>query len=448
MTNPFGGIRGQVTVMVLAVTACLYSLLGAVGFIRVAGSGRTAIRERVTQVVDQLESSLRAGSTTVRIVTPDGVEATASSPTAVAVSSPAGDIVVDRSITVDNAPLRLVGHASQARLSQSLRSLWRGLWIGVPLAAIISALMAGLATARALRPVHTIARLADTIGAHDTDTRVPTPDTGDEIEHLARTVNRMLDRIAAGRRAQRQFSSDAAHELRTPLMALQGEIELATSNVSRVDLALLERLDALAQRLGARVDDLVLLSTLDEQPPLARREASLLDIARAEASAVAGEIDVRGDDAITLCDRALISRAVRNLMTNAQRHARSVVQVTVARDSDRVWVHVDDDGHGITIDERHRVFDRFARLDQARTVDGGGAGLGLSIVAAVAASHHGGVAADDSPLGGARVSLWLPLDTDHPDTQERHTPARSTSTRIPASEQTDSHPNAPTAITT
>jgi len=408
MTNPLAGVRGRVTLIVLAVASCLYSLLGAIGFLQIANSGRNAIRERVTGVVDQLEASLRAGDYTVSIVTPDGVEAIATIPGGALPPAFDGEIRVERSITIDDTGLLLVGRASQAGLTGSLRSLFRGLWIAIPAAAVISALLAGLATRRALQPVAAITYLADTIGSNDTDARVPVPDTGDEIEQLARTVNEMLARIAAGRLAQRRFSSDAAHELRTPLMALQGEIELARAHPETVDQGLMGRLDTLAARLGQRVDDLVLLSTLDERPPLALQTAPLLGLVRAEAAAIAGDIEVSGDDTPVAFDSALMARAVRNLLANARRHTRTIVQATLVREDGRVWLHVDDDGPGVAPEDRHLVFRRFARLDEARSTDTGGAGLGLSIVASVAAAHRGGVELSDSPLGGSRFSLWLP----------------------------------------
>lgn len=401
-------IRGRVTMLVLAVTACLYSLLGTIGFVLVAHNGRDTIRQRVTEVVGQLETGLRNGSSTVRIVTPDGVEARATVEGSVRASLPADDIVVERTVTLGGVALRLVGHASQARLADSLHSLWLGVWIGVPLAAIITAAMAGVATGRALRPVDAIAGLADTIGANDTGTRVPTPDTGDEIEHLARTVNGMLDRLAMGRRAQQQFTSDAAHELRTPLMALQCEIEIAGASGRPADHDLLSRLDALADRLGARIDDLVLLSTLDEDRPRTAAPVALLDLVRTEAEPH-GSVTVGGDDVVVTCDRALVARAVRNLLANAVRHAGTEVRATVAASPERVEVHVDDDGPGVPPAARDRIFDRFARLDEARSSDAGGAGLGLAIVASVAAAHHGGVAVTDGPLGGARLTLWFPV---------------------------------------
>jgi signal transduction histidine kinase len=410
VTNPLAGVRGRVTLTVFAVTACLYSVLGTIGFLQIATSGRDAIRERVGEVVDQLEAGPQAGDNTVSIVTPDGVTAVAVDPSA-APPSFAGELRVERSVTVGGATLLLVGTASQARLTESLHSLWRGLWIGIPFAALVTALMAGLATRRALRPVGAITELADSIGADDSEARVPVPDTGDEIEHLARTVNQMLGRIADGRLAQRRFSSDAAHELRTPLMALQGELELVHGHPERIDDRFVDRVDAQAQRLGERVDDLVLLSTLDEQRPLARRGLSLLELARSEVGGRPDHdgIDVDGEDITVVVDEALVQRAVRNLVANAVRHSRSVVGVTVVGDGGRAWLHVDDDGPGIDPGERDHVFRRFGRLDDARSADAGGAGLGLSIVASVATAHGGGVALGPSPLGGARVSIWLPV---------------------------------------
>ena len=205
------GVRGRVILTVLVVTACLYSLLGSIGFLYIADSGRNSIRERVASVLDQLEVGLRDGSGTVSITTPDGVEAVAVQPG----DSPfaaSDDVTVRRAVTIGNSSFDLVGHASQARLTDSLHSLYRGLWFGVPLGVLATAIIAGLATRRALRPVSVITDLAATIEARDTTMRVPVPDTDDEIEHLARTVNEMLDRIAAGRAAQRQFTSDAVYE--------------------------------------------------------------------------------------------------------------------------------------------------------------------------------------------------------------------------------------------
>jgi signal transduction histidine kinase len=409
MRNPFAGIRGRVTFTVLVVTAGLYSVLGTIGFVEIANSGRDAIEERINTVLDDLEVAVRAGSPTVNISTADGVDAFVVAGTSVPAATN-GDLQVSRPIEVSGTAVTLVGTSSQARLTDSLRSLYRGLWIAIPLASIVSALMAGLATRRALRPVGAITDLAATIGASSSGARVPVPDTGDEIERLATTVNEMLDRIDDGRAAQRQFTSDAAHELRTPLMALQGEVELARNRTSTVDDDMLERLDALGHRLGDRIDDLVLLSTLDEARPLALAPADLLAIVIEEAASMAPDTRVNGTSTVVTMDRALVERAVRNLLANARRHAAGETAVTTETVEGRVFVHVDDDGPGVDPAAREEMFRRFARLDEARSADRGGAGLGLAIVASVAAAHGGGVEVAVSPLGGARLSMWLPVD--------------------------------------
>ena len=363
-------------------------------------------------MLDQLEASLRSGSGTVSITTPDGVEAVAVQP-GVSPFVASDDVTVRHTVKIGASSLDLVGHASQARLTDSLHSLYRGLWFGVPLGVLVTAIIAGLATRRALRPVSVITDLAATIEAGDMTMRVPVPDTDDEIEHLARTVNDMLDRIAAGRTAQRQFTSDAAHELRTPLMALQGEIELAIRAPDGVDVPFLHRLEALGDRLTRRVDDLVLLSTLDEEPPLDRRTIDLLEIVRAEAATMpaggdAPAVEVVGASTPAALDERLISRAVRNLMANACRHAEHEVRVEVACSDADAWIHVDDDGPGVAAEDRDLILRRFGRLDKARNSDSGGAGLGLAIVSSVARAHGGNVVVGDSPLGGARISITLP----------------------------------------
>ena len=186
--RPLTGVRGRVVLTVLVVTACLYSLLGTIGFLYIADGSRDSIRERVTGVVDQLEAGLRAGTGAISLFTPDGVEAVAVDPGAPP-RVPSGDVTVTRTITIGSQTFLLVGHASQVPLTDSLRSLHTGLWIGVPLAVLVTALVAGVATRRALRPVSVITEQAAAIDAHDVSTRVPVPDTDDEVEHLARTVN-------------------------------------------------------------------------------------------------------------------------------------------------------------------------------------------------------------------------------------------------------------------
>lgn len=410
MRNPLTGIRGRVTFTVLAVTAVLYSLLGTIGFLSIADNGRAAIRERIDEVLDQLESAVRLGSGAITLSTADGVETFVSTDAGSPQAEP-GTVTVTRLVEVRDTTVVLVGRSSEARLTDSLRSLYRGLWIAIPLASLVSAALAGVATARALRPVGSITSLVDTIGASGAHDRVSVPDTGDEIERLATTFNQMLDRLDAGRLTQRQFTSDAAHELRTPLMAIQGELELITSGAQQPDDSTVSRLTTLTDRLRERIDDLVTLSTLDEQRPLVRSTFDLDDLVRTETAELVPTARLSGHPSHVIADRALVTRAVRNLLANAARHTRTTVAVTIERTPARTWLHVDDDGPGIPPTSADIVFGRFTRLDESRDTADGGSGLGLAIVASVAEAHSGGVVATTSPLGGARLSLWLPNPT-------------------------------------
>lgn len=429
-------VRTRVGLTVMVVTACLYSLLAGWGFLRITHAGRDSIRERVGVVMDELEADLRAGTSTVQLTTADGVLVTITSPSAPIAPTP-GRIVVTRTIGLGGRDVVLVGSASEARLTDSLRSVHRGIWIAVPLAVLVTTAASWIAVGRALRPVSSITALAAGIGASDLSRRVPVPATDDEIAELADTVNAMLARIEAGRLVQRRFTSDAAHELRTPLMVLQGEIELARraggdGGGGDADPGLLDRLDREARRLAERVDDLMLLSTLDEHPPMRTAPTDLLvlvlDEVAAEPDAVAPgvppgaspRVAVSGDGVVADVDDRLVQRAVVNLVANARRHAAHRVAVVVSADAEAdatrpmAWIHVDDDGPGIAEADRVRVFGRFDRLDDARSTDRGGSGLGLAIVASVAEAHGGRTAVTQSPWGGARVSIGLPCRTAPP----------------------------------
>lgn len=407
----FSGVRGRVTFTVFAVSAILYSVLGTIGLVTLADNGREAIKERIEEVLDQLEGNLRNGGGALTISTNDGIDAElvidGEPPAAVD-----GMLQVVREIAIGGQTALLVGRSSQARLSDSLQSLHRSLWVAIPLASVLSAAMAGLATRRSLRPVGAITDLADSIGGTMSGARVPVPDTDDEIAHLATTLNAMLDRLDAGRVAQRQFTSDAAHELRTPLMALQGELELVSNGAQQFDAPTLDRMVALSKRLGERIDDLVLLSTLDEGRPLSPEHLDLRAMVSAELAELAPGAQCAGDATPIVADAGLIARAIRNLIVNATRHRRDTIALTIESAPGRVSLHIDDDGPGIPDQLRADVFGRFTRLDESRGTRSGGSGLGLAIVASVAAAHGGGVSATDSPLGGARFTLWLPSDPE------------------------------------
>jgi signal transduction histidine kinase len=223
-------------------------------------------------------------------------------------------------------------------------------------------------------------------------------------------VGRTLRPVDEAYRREQRFVADASHELRTPLTSIRSELEVDLAHPSEADLlathrSVLEEAVAL-ERL---VDDLLYLARSDAGAVTAGHEAVDLDeIVLREAAALRGRAraTVRTDGvsgAQVRGDEGQLARAVRNLLDNADRHARSSVTVTLTEDEGRAVLTVADDGPGIPPDQSRRVFERFARVDDARGRDDGGVGLGLAIVHDIVARHGGTVRVDDERPGAAFV---------------------------------------------
>jgi signal transduction histidine kinase len=283
---------------------------------------------------------------------------------------------------------------------------------------VSSAVLAGLIwwlVGRVLRPVEAMRAEVDRISASRLDRRVPLPTTTDEVARLAATMNAMLDRLARSSERQRRFVADAAHELRSPLARIRAELEVDTAHPSSADLATTHA-SVLAQTgvLQRLVDDLLLLArgdagALTVQP----RPLDLDDVVERAAEARRGSrpIDTRKVRPVQVAgDEAQLARAVGNLLDNAVRHARTGVAVALdVGPQGTVALTVADDGPGIPAEAREAVFERFTRLDDARSADDGGAGLGLAIARDIARRHGGDLTVVDAGRGGARFLLTLPV---------------------------------------
>jgi signal transduction histidine kinase len=261
----------------------------------------------------------------------------------------------------------------------------------------------------ALAPVEALRRGAEEVSGAQ-GARLPVPDGDDEVHRLAVTLNRMLGRLDASRQRQRSFVADAAHELRSPIASLRTQLEVATH---LDEPAPIPDLAVEVDRLGRLVDDLLLLARADEgDPRLRRREPVELTALLREAVPAGARVPVRvspGSPLWTIGDRSALRRVLDNLVANAVRYASSKVELAVQRaDADRLVVTVADDGPGIPAADRDRVFDRFTRLDDARTRDSGGAGLGLAIVRELVRMHSGTVTLSDA-RPGLRVAVSLPM---------------------------------------
>ncbi|WP_433215260.1 sensor histidine kinase [Dactylosporangium sp. CS-047395] len=307
------------------------------------------------------------------------------------------------------------------------------LFIGAGVLVVIAAV--GVTIVRtSLQPLREIERTAAAIAAGDLTKRVPESPPETEMGHLAGALNTMLGQIegafrvrAASEERMRQFIADASHELRTPLTTIRGFAELYRQGAAREPEqteGLLRRIEDEAARMGLLVEDLLLLARLDEERPLSLADMDLRVIAGdavAAASAVAPDREIKleldVDEPVEVNgDEARLRQVVGNLMTNALTHTPpgSPVELALRRDGGDALIEIVDHGPGLTDEQAARVFERFYRVDKARTRQqaGGshsGSGLGLAIVAALVAVHQGTVSVFVTPGGGATFQVRLPL---------------------------------------
>jgi signal transduction histidine kinase len=270
---------------------------------------------------------------------------------------------------------------------------------------------------KALDPVDAITDKLAVFTATDLSQRVPVPKFRDEIRRLAETANQTLSRAEWAVEQQRKFASDASHDLRSPLTAMRAEIESALLDPDETDWpataeALLESLD----RLQALVTDLLQLARLDAGAPPKKEPTDLADLAAHELDRRRRKVEIVRDltyGVIVDGDRISLARLLNNLLDNGERHAVSMLKVSVCRENGTGVMEVLDDGAGIPPDKRDAVFQRFTRLDAARTKDAGGTGLGLPIARQIAESHGGTLTIEDSSCGaGALFVLRLPATID------------------------------------
>ena len=317
--------------------------------------------------------------------------------------------VLARAVSLRGARDVVVVATSRHSLERGQRRLAMELAVAAPL--LIGALAAGgwLLAGAALRPVERLTSEADRISLTEPSRRLPSIAGDDEIARLGRTLNAMLDRIQASFEHEQSFVDDASHELRTPVSILRAELELALVEArdgASVEPSLRSALEE-AERLGHLADDLLVLARESAgRLPLRVEEVDVDALVRQVASRLptAPGVRVTGSLPALAADPARLEQLVQNVLVNAQRHARSRIDVALSPDA----MTVADDGPGFPVDVLPRAFDRFTRGGSDRGRSGGGAGLGLAIVAAVARAHGWSVSASNGgPLGGAVVRVDL-----------------------------------------
>jgi signal transduction histidine kinase len=403
-----------------------------------------ALESQVSEVSDQLSEQASANPaavdldalqattpTFVQVVTADGVVRAATP--GLADSDRICPQVLPASSTTDRGPLTLAGTqggflrivtpvatpegtvtvcavTSDESIQRAEEAVLLALLIALPLLVLSVCVVVWLAVGRALKAVDDMASQAQAMQS-TADGELRVRETHDEVEHLGHTLNGLLARLHHQSRTTRQFVADAGHELRNPLSTLRVTLEFGEDADeaglrSSVGSALgdLDRLDELVQDL------LVLARTDAMEVPT---DTEQLDLAEVLAEGVYTAQRSRPDlhfsietQACTVRGNGLALRSlVANLLDNAARHARTSVSTRVTVRGDEAEVAIDDDGHGLAPEDCERVFERFVRLDESRDRDEGGSGLGLSIVAAIAASHGGSVRATPGPGGHFIVTL-------------------------------------------
>ena len=330
--------------------------------------------------------------------------------------------------------------------SGSLSVVARTLVIFTPVLFLVFTGAIWLVTGSTLRPIGALRRGAARVTATAVPSDLPVPEARDEVRLLALTLNDMLTRLAEAQQRQRALVSDTAHELRSPIASIRTQLEVALDFPATQDWETTARdVHADVLRLARLAEDLLLLARLDEQAgqagharPGGARPGGGLSVDLAElcrsvvcryadssvpVTVVVPETTAPGGSVVVAGDWARLDRLIVNLVDNAVRYAKSAVVVSVTGDGAWAELAVTDDGPGIPAADRERAFDRFARLDDARSREGddaGGAGLGLAIVRATAQAYGGmavlepGTPGDDvsGSVTGLRAVVRLPAIRD------------------------------------
>lgn len=276
-----------------------------------------------------------------------------------------------------------------------------------------------LLVGRALRSVERIRTEVAAIDAQRLTERVAVPPTRDEIAALASTMNVMLDRLQASHRSQRAFVSDASHELRSPLATLTTAAELALDADEATRHRLLGTINDELGRMRGLVENLMTLARADAQDLVPHRaDVDLDDLVHDEARRLratsAHRLELGVEPVRVWADQPRLAQALRNLVDNAERHARTTIRLGLGVQAGHAVLRVDNDGPVIKPADRERVFERFVRLDDSRSRDAGGSGLGLAIARTALRTQSGDVVIADAPDGWCRFELRLPLTDPDP----------------------------------
>lgn len=325
---------------------------------------------------------------------------------------------------------------SLRQVDTTLRELATLIIVSIAAGLLVAAVGGWFIAGNILGPIDRVTITAQQITrARDLGRRIDVPETMDEVGRLATTFNEMLARIEELFRAQQRFVADVSHELRSPLTALRGNLDLLKRDVTQdahERAQMMEAMDSETARMSRLVSDLLLLARQDAGVPMAKHpielDTLLLEVFR-QAQVVAKGVKLTlgaEDQAIIVGDRDRLKQVLLNLVDNAIKYTPHNGEVTLSLTKDDVWVRiaVQDSGIGIASDNLPNLFDRFYRVDKARARDAGGSGLGLAIAKSVVDAHNGKITVESKLGKGSTFTVWLPLPETKP-------PAPATSSAQP-----------------
>lgn len=314
---------------------------------------------------------------------------------------------------LDGHTIQIIAAETLTKRNELVRDILFGMLLPETLLVIVSASVVWFGVRSGLRPLDTLR--SELAGRSHADLRPVNVDVPEEIQPVVAEINNLLARLERSLAAQRNFVSDAAHQLRTPIAALQAQVEAARQESSGPTSLHLTGVLTATQRLSHLLSQMLVLAHaepgLDQPQPLVRLDEVAARLAENWLPvAIARQIDLgfELEEATVRGNIVLLEELLSNLIDNALRHTPTggIVTVACGHTADRAWLAIDDNGPGIPEEQQERVFERFFRLDPAR---GGGNGLGLAIVREIARQHGGTVSAESSQrLGGALLRVVLP----------------------------------------
>ena len=331
-------------------------------------------------------------------------------------------LIIAAAVRLDDGTYTVVVASPEHVLAETVSTVSWYLLGATPVLLLVVGISVWLLVGRSLQQVERIRGQVSRIDGARLDERVDVPPTNDEIQSLALTMNKMLERLQSSDREQRRFISDASHELRSPLATLRAGVEVAAADPSgKTWHELTDILSEETSRMHYLVEDLLTLAKandggfrfneeeVDLDDVVDRETRRLRSTSRHVITADLTPVRITGD-------ARRVGQVLRNVLDNADRHALSRIQISLNRGESGTGavITVDNDGDPVPEAERQRVFERFVRLDESRSREGGGSGLGLAIAAGIMAAHHGSIRATESPLGDCRFELVFPGPTQDP----------------------------------